>query len=278
MKSHSCKWLILLLIIFTTFDNSYAKEAKPITDILKISHLFNQTHLWNMIHQPKSHETKLKLSAPIVFAGVLCFIAASISSAGGVGGGGLFIPILTITAGLDLKTASSFSAFMVTGSSIANVVCNLVSTIPKFGGKTLIDFDIAILSQPSLLLGVSIGVICNLIFPEWLITILFAIFLAWSTSKTCNNGVMCWAVETEVLRGKGYCGDLENSLAKDLEGSEGVKNMKEPLLVAEGNCVTGLPWMKLGVLILVWCSFCFLYLLRGNRYGKVYKYIKQPLF
>ncbi|PON88178.1 Transmembrane protein TauE-like [Trema orientale] len=264
---YSHKWLILVLI-FITFDVSYAKAAKPISGILKISHLFNQTHLWNMIHQPQSHEPQLKLSAPVVLAGLLCFIAASISSAGGVGGGGLFIPILTITAGLDLKTASSFSAFMVTGASIANVICNLVSTIPRLGGKTLIDFDIALLSQPSMLLGVSIGVICNLVFPEWLITILFAIFLAWSTSKTCKNGVVCWALETEELRRKGYCGDLEDGLDKDFEGSEGVNSIKEPLLGTQGSCKSGLPWMKLGVLVLVWCSFCFLYLLRGNRYGK----------
>uniref|UniRef100_A0A803NYZ7 Sulfite exporter TauE/SafE family protein n=1 Tax=Cannabis sativa TaxID=3483 RepID=A0A803NYZ7_CANSA len=265
MKS---KWLIILLLIFTTFDDSYAKQSKPISDIFNISHLFNQTH------QPQSHDTdtQLKLSAPVVLAGVLCFLAASISSAGGVGGGGLFIPILTITAGLDLKTASSFSAFMVTGSSIANVICNLVSTIPRFGGKTLIDFDIALLSQPSMLLGVSIGVICNLMFPEWLITILFAIFLAWSTSKTCRNGVVCWTLETVVMERQGSCADLENDSRKDI--IEGVhheeinSSVKEPLLGSERNCEHGLPWMKLGVLVLVWCSFCFLYLLRGNRYGE----------
>ena len=37
-------------------------------------------------------------------AGVFCFMAASISSAGGIGGGGLYIPILTIVVGFDLKT------------------------------------------------------------------------------------------------------------------------------------------------------------------------------
>ncbi|XP_062087452.1 sulfite exporter TauE/SafE family protein 5-like [Humulus lupulus] len=266
MKS---KWLIILLLIFTTFDDSYAKESKPISDILSISHFFNQTHQWSMTQQPESHDTQLKFSAPVVLAGVLCFIAASISSAGGVGGGGLFIPILTITAGLDLKTASSFSAFMVTGASIANVILHLASTIPRLGGKTLIDFDIALLSQPSILLGVSIGVICNLMFPEWLITILFAIFLAWSTSKTCRNGVVCWTLETVVMERQGSCGDLENGSTKDvIEGREETKSVREPLLGSERNCEHGLPWMKLGVLILVWCSFCFLYLLRGNRYGE----------
>ncbi|KAI6703956.1 hypothetical protein NL676_013092 [Syzygium grande] len=99
----------------------------------------------------KSQEINVKFklfSPPMVQAGVLCFIAAAISSAGGIGGGGLFIPILAIIAGLQLKTASSFSAFMVTGVSIANVICYLIIRSPKFGDKCLIDYDIALLSKP----------------------------------------------------------------------------------------------------------------------------------
>lgn len=262
MKGKSCTWLVIMFLIFINFDDSYAKEANPMSNTVSFDYLLNKTHQW-MIHHTEHHEIQFKLSVSNVVAGVLCFVAASISSAGGIGGGGLFIPILTIVAGLDLKTASSFSAFMVTGGSIANVFCNFLSTCSRYGGKTLIDFDIALLSQPCMLLGVSVGVICNLVFPEWLITVLFAIFLAWSTSKTCKNGVLCWKMESEELRG--------NDLARDAacEESEGNKSAKEPLLVTEENCKLMFPWMKLGILVLVWCSFCFLYLLRGNRDGQV---------
>ncbi|GKV42316.1 hypothetical protein SLEP1_g49726 [Rubroshorea leprosula] len=131
-------------------------------------------HIWKS-QGIQSQETALKPQALVLLAGLFCFIAASISSAGGIGGGGLFIPILTIVAALDLKTASSFSAFMVTGGSVANVIYTLCTTSEKFGGKTLIDYDIALLSEPCMLLGVSRGIICKLVFPEWLITILFAL-------------------------------------------------------------------------------------------------------
>ncbi|KAF3451637.1 hypothetical protein FNV43_RR07732 [Rhamnella rubrinervis] len=261
MKSKSCTWLVILFLIFINFSSSSAKEAKPMSDTLTFDYFLNKTHQW-MIHHTEHHEIQFKLSVSNVLAGVLCFIAASISSAGGIGGGGLFIPILTIVAGLDLKTASSFSAFMVTGGSIANVFINLLSTCPRYGGKTLIDFDIALLSQPSMLLGVSVGVICNLMFPEWLITVLFAIFLAWSTSKTCKTGVLCWEIESEELR--------RSDSARDVacEESEENRSAKEPLLVTEENRKLRFPWMKLGILVLVWCSFCFVYLLRGNRDGQ----------
>ncbi|KAK9268123.1 hypothetical protein L1049_010563 [Liquidambar formosana] len=268
MKSHCPTLAILSFTILITFNHSQAKRTQPISEILKIDQFPNTKKQW-MNQHVQSQETQPQLSAPVVLSGIFCFIAASISSAGGIGGGGLFIPILTIVAGLDLKTASSFSAFMVTGGSFANLICNLCINSTKFGGKSLIDYDIALLSQPCMLLGVSIGVICNLVFPEWLITIWFAIFLAWSTFKTCKTGVSHWKLESEEARRNGF-GKVENGLVRNgnCGGSEGVNSTQEPLLGREGKCKLGIPWMKLGVLVLVWCSFFVIYLLRGNRYGQ----------
>lgn len=203
-------------------------------------------------------------------------MAASLSSAGGVGGGGLFIPILSIVAGLDLKTASSFSAFMVTGGSIANVMYNLLRAYKSanFGGKTLIDYDIALLSEPCMLLGVSIGVICNRFFPEWLITILFAIFLVWSTFKTCSHGVGHWKMESDRHQETGNIGyeKLENGVINKNgitcgESGEN-KSLEEPLVSMEGTEKSGFPVKKLVALLMVWFSFFVIYLFRGNRYGQ----------
>lgn len=216
----------------------------------------------------------MHISGSMVLAGVFCFIASSISSAGGIGGGGLFIPILAIVAGLDLKTASSFSAFMVTGGSLANVLCNLCNTSSKFGGGSLIDYDIALLSEPCMLLGVSIGVICNLVFPEWLITVLFALFLTWSTSKTCSRGFHFWKSESEEIRYNGS-EEVENGLAENGTEKEGSNSIEEQLLSPEGTIKLRIPRLKLAILLLIWFSFFSLYLLRGNKNGKSIIPMKQ---
>ncbi|KAF5472871.1 hypothetical protein F2P56_009540 [Juglans regia] len=274
MKNYqSLTFFILPLILLIPFGHSHAKPIdQSISVPLRIDQLLEKLYQWIRNHQIESQLNQLiGLETPVVLAGVLCFIAASISSAGGIGGGGLFIPILTIVAGVDLKAASSLSAFMVTGGSAANVMCNLCNSSPKFGGKTLIDFDIALLSEPCMLLGVSIGVIFNLVFPEWLITILFATFLAWSTSKTCQNGVFYWRMESEELMRRNGGGNLENGLTNENCGdeSEGIKTAKEPLLGVKGSgCNLRFSWMKMGVLALVWLSFFVLYLLRGNGHGR----------
>ncbi|OWM77647.1 sulfite exporter TauE/SafE family protein 2-like isoform X2 [Punica granatum] len=254
-SSQLLKFIFLLFFTVSLGEQLGDTGTDPTSNFLGF-HVFSNRHF---------QQTQLRFSGPIVLSGFLCFVAASISSAGGIGGGGLFIPILTIVAGLDLKMASSFSAFMVTGGSVANVLCNfLFIKSPRFGNRCLIDYDIALLSEPCILLGVSIGVICNRVFPEWLITILFVIFLAWATFKTCKNGIVCWRFESEEAK---LFEEYENGVVRDgiCDEPEKSTTMKEPLLGKEGTCKLGFPWVKLGILVLVWFSFFVIYLLRGNR-------------
>ncbi|KAK3035107.1 hypothetical protein RJ639_032609 [Escallonia herrerae] len=254
MKSSISLTMLVHFIIFITITHTHANQVEPSSETNEsILHKIHQL----VTLQTQSQVTQLRLKPSLVAAGILCFIAFSISSAGGIGGGGLFISILTVVAGIDLRTASSFSAFMVTGGSFANVVCNM------FGGKTLIDYDITLLSEPCMLFGVSIGIICNVVLPEWLITALFAVFLAWSSFKTCKSGVLYWRLESEEVTRDG-CGRL----GKGLVMRDEICDESEPLLGGNENCKLGIPWMKLGALILIWFSFFLLYLLRGNRYGQ----------
>ncbi|CAN1188235.1 Sulfite exporter TauE/SafE family protein 2 [Linum perenne] len=141
--------------------------------------------------QPPSRQCCSSVSQHLSISGG---ISGAIS--GGSGSGELFIPILTLVAGYELRTASTLSAFMISAGSIANVICNFAIKFigPGSGG---INFDIALLLEPMMLLGVSIMVIWNDVFPEWLITAMFVAFLVWSTVKTCLNGVVKWKSETE---------------------------------------------------------------------------------
>ncbi|ESQ35701.1 hypothetical protein EUTSA_v10007599mg [Eutrema salsugineum] len=244
----------VLLSLFIIFNLS----AIAVSETAETSIFFNTTSQW-LQFRANSNQTTIEFSIPTIIAAVLSFFAASISSAGGIGGGGLFISIMTIVAGLEMKTASSFSAFMVTGVSVANVGCNLFVRNAKSGGKTLIDFDLALTLQPCLLLGVSIGVICNRVSPNWLVTSLFAVFLAWSTMKTCKKGIFYWKMESERAK------------VGSRKGDEDEGGARSPLLSNEGEDEgreIRFPWMKLGVLVIIWLLFFSINLFRGNKYGE----------
>lgn len=63
---------------------------------------------------------------------------------------------------------------MITGAAIATVYYNLKLRHPTLD-LPIIDYDLALLFQPMLVLGISIGVIFNLIFADWMVTVLLII-------------------------------------------------------------------------------------------------------
>ncbi|KAG8055149.1 hypothetical protein GUJ93_ZPchr0001g30402 [Zizania palustris] len=194
-----------------------------------------------------------------VLAGIISFLAAAISSAGGVGGGSLYVPILNIVAGLSLKTATAFSMFMVTGGTLSNVLytMSLRGQAGPDGHPPLIDYDIAVVSQPSLLLGASVGVVCNVMFPEWLITALFSVFLASATVKTYGTGMRQWRAETAAVRTT-----LEGGSASAGDGTE------EALLGQKRAGGLQHRWVDMLVLVAIWLFFFSIHLFIGGDGAK----------
>ncbi|MQM15145.1 hypothetical protein Taro_048083 [Colocasia esculenta] len=210
---------------------------------------------------PEGSEPRLDLRTAV--AAVLCLVAAAISSAGGIGGGSLFLPILNLVAGMDLKMASPFTAFLVTGGAAANVLYNILF------GAAFIDYDVALLSEPCMLLGVTVGVICNVVFPGWLVTLLFALVIAWSTYKTCRAGMRCWQEESLVASRACEVGFGERG-KEAAEGDEegGRKGVEEPLLGREATGGGGPSLRKVFQLLLIWVCFFVMQFLRGDKAGK----------
>ena len=263
--------LLPLLVAAVAVSLSAAAAASNTTTSShpgRLQGLLAQVWRWRERHLADPSSRPGSGSAPgvrpnTVAAWVLSFLAASVSSAGGVGGGSLFLPILNLVAGLSLKRATAYSSFMVTGGAASNVLYNLACT---GGGGQLIDYDIALLFQPCLLLGVSIGVVCNVMFPEWLITVLFSLFLACCTAKTCRAGLKIWRSES---RGGTRAEDGAGAARRAHPSTE------EPLLVpcdaedgGRGNGA-GFPWKDVALLVMVWLCFFALHVLIGDKHGKV---------
>ncbi|OEL38482.1 hypothetical protein BAE44_0000498 [Dichanthelium oligosanthes] len=245
--------LLLAAIAVSLLSAAAASNTTTSSHPGRLQGLLAEVSRWRERHlaDPSSHPGG-GVRPNTVAAWVLSFLAASVSSAGGVGGGSLFLPILNLVAGLSLKRATAYSSFMVTGGAASNVLYNLVCT---GGGGRLIDYDIALLFQPCLLLGVSIGVVCNVIFPEWLITALFSLFLAFCTAKTCRAGVKIWRSE-----GPGAGAGKEPLLlprgASDGEGG------------GNGAAAAGFPWKDVALLVMVWLCFFALHVFIGDKHGK----------
>ncbi|KAL9309681.1 putative receptor-like protein 8 [Arabidopsis thaliana] len=98
--------LLLLLCVFA-ISPSQQEEINQHNPGIYHQKLLYKVQQWRTSLK-ESNSVELKLSLAAIVAGVLYFLAALISSACGIGSGGLFIPITTLVSRLDLKTGSSF--------------------------------------------------------------------------------------------------------------------------------------------------------------------------
>ena len=80
-----------------------------------------------------------------------------------------------------------FGEGMITGGATATVFYNLRQRHPTLD-LPVIDYDLALLFQPMLMLGISIGVSFNVIFPDWMLTTLLIISF---TGKNCLKVKIC---------------------------------------------------------------------------------------
>lgn len=67
-----------------------------------------------------------------------------------------------------------FVSGMIMGAALSTVYYNLRLRHPTLN-MPIIDYDLALLIQPMLMLGISIGVVFNVVFPDWMVTILLII-------------------------------------------------------------------------------------------------------
>ncbi|KAI3455435.1 hypothetical protein Pfo_012098 [Paulownia fortunei] len=203
----------------------------------------------------------------IVLGTVIGFFGAALGSVGGVGGGGIFVPMLTLIIGFDPKTSTAISKCMITGAAVATVYYNLKLRHPSLD-LPIIDYDLALLFQPMLVLGISIGVIFNVIFAEWMVTVLLILLFIGTSTKAFFKGVETWKKETIIKK------EAARRSASD-SSDNGIEEAPYKLLPAgptnetrmhlnehkatKVSIIDNVYWKKLSILIAVWLIILLLH-------------------
>lgn len=136
-------------------------------------------------YEPLTHKWDTRLAL-----GMLCvFIAGVFVSGAGIGGGGLYVPIMTLLVKFPTSYAIPTSKAIIFGGFLAVTLFNLNKRHP-FYDRPLINYNVASMIEPVSWLGTIIGVIINTIIPEWLLYLVqFLLFsyTAWYTFKKGLN-------------------------------------------------------------------------------------------
>lgn len=130
---------------------------------------------------------------------ILIILAAMLSAAAGMGGGGVFVPLLLLLGGLSTKEAVPLSQAMIVGGATVNVLMFCGEKHPLYPERPKIDYEVLMMLNPGLAAGVTIGVLCHVISPQWLIVLTLNITLIIALQKSASKGIQSWKKETKML-------------------------------------------------------------------------------
>lgn len=127
---------------------------------------------------------------------ITLFFSCAISAAGGVGGGGINVPILLLVFGYSLKTSIALSLCVVLGNAFAQTLLNIRKRHPKRMELPLIFWELVLLLLPAQMGGSNIGTILSDISPDPVIYVLAFVILAFASTITTMKGLHKWHEES----------------------------------------------------------------------------------
>ncbi|CAA2976598.1 sulfite exporter family 3-like [Olea europaea subsp. europaea] len=255
-------WSFSLASIFVSAERSLKTESSS-NDSTSDFQLFSAftNFLWQANESGYKHVwPDLELGWKIIVGSIIGFCGAAFGSVGGVGGGGIFVPMLTLIIGFDPKSATAISKCMIMGAAVSTVYYNLKLRHPTLD-MPIIDYDLAVLIQPMLMLGISIGVAFNVIFADWMVTVLLIILFIGTSTKAFMRGVETWKKETIIKKEAAKRLDVnEDTEYKLLPGGprNGMEKEVKELAEPEVSILENVCWKEFGLLVFVWIAFLVL--------------------
>ena len=154
----------------------------------------------------------------------LTALVSAVASSAGIGGGAILVPLFNLLLGFSIQMATTLSQAAILGGSVGAVGFSLTRRHPTDRRKRLIDFALAKVLMPSLLLGVSLGraplgwshataaagltppptpplcragVLLNIILPAWALVASLSLLIVYLTAKTLAAGMALHRAEEE---------------------------------------------------------------------------------
>jgi len=198
-----------------------------------------------------------------VFATILIVVTAVLSAAAGMGGGGVYVPLLLLLLGLSTQEAVPLSQAMIVGGATVNVIMFCGDRHPTFPHMPKIDYKVVMMLNPGLAAGVTIGVMLNVITPQWIIVVVLLVTLVLALQKSLTKGLKEWDKESKVLAKAAEALKLapKGTPAADAGGSVNIKlaDIQSFLQLAEGN------QRPLGLIGGLWLVFFAANLMKANQ-------------
>ena len=134
------------------------------------------------------------------YVGFACAtVGLMIAAGGGVGGGGILVPIYILVFGFSPKHAIPLSNVTVFGGAIANTIYTTGKRHP-LADRPLVDWDLILVMEPLTIAGTLIGTFLNKVLEEQLLIALLVILLGYTACVTLMKAIKMYKAETKLIR------------------------------------------------------------------------------
>jgi len=149
-----------------------------------------------VINPDTGHKNLFPLNGTDYLATCLVVVGLMIAASGGIGGGGLLVPIFIIIWEFKPIYAIALSNFTILGASIMNMLMNLSKRHPAVD-RPLIDWDLIVMMEPVTMAGAIFGAYLGKLLPEVFLVTSLVLLLGYTSKTTLEKGISLWNKETQ---------------------------------------------------------------------------------
>ncbi|GAX25508.1 hypothetical protein FisN_12Lh044 [Fistulifera solaris] len=126
-------------------------------------------------------------------------MALTLGATGGIGGGGVVVPVYILVMGLPLKVAVPIGAVTLLGASLGCTLLNWTRRHP-LADRPLIDWDLVLIMGPLSLTGTLVGTLFHQVFSEKFLVVLLVIILSVTAQATLSKAMRMYRAEKRYIR------------------------------------------------------------------------------
>jgi uncharacterized membrane protein YfcA len=172
-----------------------------------------------VVDDPDEHSPLFPLTASDYYGIIFSIGGLVIAAGGGIGGGGILVPIYILVWGFSPKHAIPLSGVTVFGGAIANMMLNVSKRHP-LADRPLIDWDLILAMEPLTVAGALIGAFLNKVLPELLLTVLLVLFLSFTAWETFTKATKMYKKETLAMKNQRKLSELTPLVAEATESAQ----------------------------------------------------------
>lgn len=178
---------------------------------------------------------------------VMAWLSGSLASISGIGGSAILVPMLQIVGQFPLSVAITISKATVFGMSLTNMFILVRKTHPGTD-IPVINYSISLIFVPSVLLGISLGVLLILVLPEVALLLSLMLILPPTGIRTLIQAVSMFQRENT----EGHKQEEESRYSMLTEEDKQSHDHRE-------------QYMQIGIISIAWVTLLVVTLLKGGH-------------